>query len=283
MHHAKTKKHIKAIEPFSSSRIHQATLDVKVKNLKDSIAEAKLAMFVCNHSAILSIDHLSILCNNFLMILELFSCEAESLAVTVKETLNNFGLSLENLIGIATDNCSTMIGINNDLYQKLKKDVPNLILIKCICHSLQLAVSHATLYKQIKQRLPDNIDIMEKINLFSVENVLKHNKLSITCLLTEMNIDPLQISQIELEYNKIHLIKWNNTSFLVLPVSNAEVESIFSQLNLVKNKTRNKLSLNMINSILCTRYGLRRHEKCCYDYELPENVLRRIDTNEAYP
>lgn len=69
MHHAKTKKHIKAIEPFSSSRIHQATLDVKVKNLKDSIAEAKLAMFVCNHSAILSIDHLSILCNNFLMIL----------------------------------------------------------------------------------------------------------------------------------------------------------------------------------------------------------------------
>lgn len=68
------------------------------------------------------------------------------------------------------------------------------------------------LYKQIKQRLPDNIDIMEKINLFSVENVLKHNKLSITCLLTEMNIDPLQISQIELEYNKIHLIKWNNTS-----------------------------------------------------------------------
>ncbi|KYN29341.1 hypothetical protein ALC57_01222 [Trachymyrmex cornetzi] len=66
-------------------------------------------------------------------------------------------------------------------------------------------------------------------------------------------------------------------------MSNAEVERIFSQLNLVKNKTRNKLSLNMINSILCTRYGLRRHEKCCYDYELPENVLRRIGTNEAYP
>lgn len=69
----------------------------------------------------------------------------------------------------------------------------------------------------------------------------------------------------------------------MLPVSNAEVERIFSQLNLVKNKTRNNLSLNMVNSILCIRYGLKRHGKCCYNYELPENVLNRIGTNKAYP
>lgn len=449
-------------------------------------------------------------------LVELNACNAESLASAVKETLNIYKLPLENLVGIATDNCSTMIGINNGLYQKLKEDVPNLILIKCVCHSLQLAVSHAAndtlprvleylisetynwfsrsssrkcnyselyktindgkepkkivqlantrwlsiesaissilnqylelkthfeivrnsekcysaellynmykdeinllyllflkpilnhiqqvnkafegnnvdplkllsdlvllinsiskmiilpaynidpikndiepyldqnpylgyafenkirelteqeiitsveeknlrcrcknflfaLYKQIKQRLPDNIHILEKINLFSIDNVLKHQKLPITSLLIEMNIDPAQITLIEMEYNKLHFVKWNNINhtvhfwgevykyrdavgenafkniaeiallFLILPMSNAEVERIFSQLNLIKNKTRNNLSLDMINSILCVRYGLKRHGKCCHDYELPEKVLKIIGTNEAYP
>lgn len=69
----------------------------------------------------------------FLILTELNSCNAE---------LKIYKLPLRNLIGIATDNCSTIVGINNDLYQKLK-DIPSLILIKCICHLLQLTISHA--------------------------------------------------------------------------------------------------------------------------------------------
>lgn len=181
-HHAQTKKHIKAAEPFSSSRSRQSILNVPVKTLNDFVAEAKLAMFVCNHSAILSVDHLGLLCKDafneslaarhlklhrtkcssiiqcvlyphfqqdllksiqsesgfhkyslfldestditvkkllaiginyfdtdkgeiistFLALTELNSCDAESLAVAVKETLNNYRLPLKNLIGIAT-------------------------------------------------------------------------------------------------------------------------------------------------------------------------------------
>lgn len=71
-------------------------------------------------------------------------------------------------------------------------------------------------------------------------------------------------------------------SFLVLPFSNAEVERIFSQLNIVKNKTRNKLNLEMVNSILTIRYGLRRNNKCCYNYSLDEKTLNIIGTNKAY-
>lgn len=54
-----------------------------------------------------------------------------------------YKLLLCNLIGIATDNASVMSGIINGLYQKLELDVPHLS-IKCVCHSLQLAVSHAS-------------------------------------------------------------------------------------------------------------------------------------------
>lgn len=34
-----------------------------------------------------------------------------------------------------------MTGVNNGVYVKLKEEIPNLILIRCICHLLQLAVS----------------------------------------------------------------------------------------------------------------------------------------------
>lgn len=63
-HHMKTKKHIKAAAPFSSARFQQPTLNISNRTLKHSAAEAKLAMFVCNYSAILSVDHLSLLCKN---------------------------------------------------------------------------------------------------------------------------------------------------------------------------------------------------------------------------
>lgn len=45
-------------------------------------------------------------------------------------------------------------------------------------------------------------------------------------------------------------------TFLILLFLNAEVERIFSQLNIVKNKTCNKFSLKMINSILTILYDL---------------------------
>lgn len=37
-----------------------------------------------------------------------------------------------------------MAGINNGVYVKIKKGVPNWILIHCVCHSFQLAVFSST-------------------------------------------------------------------------------------------------------------------------------------------
>lgn len=63
---------------------------------------------------------------------------------------------------------------------------------------------------------------------------------------------------------------------LVLPLSNGEVERAFSQMNIVKNSHRNRLSNDMTNSILTIRSGLRRMNKCCRDYELPTDVIEEI-------
>lgn len=46
------------------------------------------------------------------------------------------------MIGIGTDNASVMVGINNGVYKKLK-EVHSLVHIRCVCHLVHLAVSHA--------------------------------------------------------------------------------------------------------------------------------------------
>jgi hypothetical protein len=57
-----------------------------------------------------------------------------------------------------------MVGCNAVVYQKLKVDVPTLILIPCVCHSIQLAVSSAA-----EQHLPRSVDFIVKstFNWFS--------------------------------------------------------------------------------------------------------------------
>ncbi|KAL3201567.1 hypothetical protein MRX96_012600 [Rhipicephalus microplus] len=70
-------------------------------------------------------------------------------------------------------------------------------------------------------------------------------------------------------------------SMLVLPYSNAEVERTFSQLNVVKSKLRNKLKPETTNAILVVRAGLKRHQKSCFDYELPAAVSA-IGTSAMY-
>lgn len=47
-------------------------------------------------------------------------------------------------------------------------------------------------------------------------------------------------------------------SLLTLPHSNAEIERLFSQMNIVKTKVLNRLQLSMLNSILTIRSGRRR-------------------------
>ncbi len=71
-------------------------------------------------------------------------------------------------------------------------------------------------------------------------------------------------------------------SVLSLPHSNAEVERLFSQMSVVKNKLRNWMSLHTLNSILYVRYGLKLSGEACYEHKLPDNVLQLFGTSAAY-
>lgn len=160
-------------------------------------------------------------------------------------------------------------------------------------------------FKQLKQRLPENIGILKKISLLSVDNVLRAVKEPIQPLLEYVD-GSRDIDAIESQLSKINLIDWTNKtdtitfwdevnkyrdasgsnpfaelatfalSMLILPYSNAQVERVFSQLNVVKNKVRNKMSIKMTNAILTIHFGLKRNGKCCHNYVLPSKLYIKL-------
>lgn len=58
---------------------------------------------------------------------------------------NNF-LRKEKFLRIVTNNASALKGFNNGVYKVLKEEygLKDLVLIRSVCHSLQLAASHAS-------------------------------------------------------------------------------------------------------------------------------------------
>ncbi|QQP41297.1 Uncharacterized protein FKW44_015616 [Caligus rogercresseyi] len=67
-------------------------------------------------------------------------------------------------------------------------------------------------------------------------------------------------------------------SLLAMPLSNADVERVFSQMALVKSKLRNRIGQETLSSILHVRYGLCWQGKCCRDFEPTADMLLRFNS-----
>ena len=99
-------------------------------------------------------------------LLEIESGTAESIADAIIKLIGDSNLDSRNLLGIGVDNASVNTGRNNGVVEILKKklDRNDLIMVRCACHSIQLAVSHAC-----AEALPRNVDfiVKETYNWFS--------------------------------------------------------------------------------------------------------------------
>ena len=451
---------------------------------------------------------------SILDLIKMESCNAESICDAIKESLNNNTLSLNNLVGIGTDNASVMVGKHTGVYSRLKAENPNLILMKCVCHSIQLAVSSAAektlprnldflvkesynwfahsslrqnkykgiyatlnndkiplklilcsqtrwlsiskaidriheqwlelkthfeitkveercynsevlhsmfsdarnyvylsflrpiledvsrtnklfesetcdpvkllndiqqlitsliskivvpgskieentcikdkvypnsylgylfetelakiniddnekkgirqrcinflleLIEQLRSRLPDNCSILKSMCELSVDSCLNPIKSDIIPLAKMFITDSLVLTRVDFQWRQLHTVTWKTVSnkksstvkfwaevskykdackenpfedlckfaltILCLPHSNADVERAFSQVTIIKNKLRNKMKVSTINNILSIRHGLKRHGKCCYDFDIPLEVIKKIGTTEVY-
>jgi hypothetical protein len=60
-----------------------------------------------------------------------------------KDCLQSHNIPVTNIIGAASDGASVMIGKNNSFFTCLKSDVPDALLIRCVCHSAAIIASSA--------------------------------------------------------------------------------------------------------------------------------------------
>lgn len=69
----------------------------------------------------------------------------------------------ENLIGFASDGASVMTGKYNSVMSRFKEEVPNIFLMRCICHSFHLCASAAC------EKLPRGVEdiVRDTYNFFS--------------------------------------------------------------------------------------------------------------------
>ncbi|XP_068205452.1 general transcription factor II-I repeat domain-containing protein 2-like [Palaemon carinicauda] len=79
--------------------------------------------------------------------------DAETLSKVVKSCFVEKSIPLTNIIAMAADNASVLVGKNNSLMTKLQRDADeSFFTLKCICHSLHIVASKAT------SNLPRNIE-----------------------------------------------------------------------------------------------------------------------------
>ena len=67
----------------------------------------------------------------------------EALYNALKKIIEAKGLSLRNCIGYGSDGAANMIGEHNSLWSRLRQDSPDIIQVRCICHSLALCMKEA--------------------------------------------------------------------------------------------------------------------------------------------
>ncbi|XP_047543248.1 uncharacterized protein LOC125075583 [Vanessa atalanta] len=130
--------------------------------------------------------------SSFLSLEPLKTSDAVGIVEALFSCLQKYGLDKNKMVGLGTDNASVMTGINNGVFRILKNDIPNLILNRCTCHSLQLAVSHAS-----EQTLPRNIEflIRETYNWFS-HSAKRKNEYQVIYETINCGESPLKILQV---------------------------------------------------------------------------------------
>lgn len=167
---------LKKIEPdsdvFSKMKLHRTKCAALIKNilgpcmLEDLMNDMKESPYslIIDESTDISTE--KVLCimvryfsfkkkkllTTFYRIVKIVDATATGIHSALKLQLEADGLSLKNLVGIGVDGANVMVGVNHSVSSLLKEEVPDIVIIKCICHSLHLCAENAaeTLPRQLE-------------------------------------------------------------------------------------------------------------------------------------
>nr|XP_012563314.1 unnamed protein product [Hydra vulgaris] len=202
-----------------------------------------------------------------------------------------------------------------DTYPQTQKEIARKNIESVLTRCLQFLLR---LLKELDQRLPENKEIFQGLSYLSPSKVLhQSSKMPFTHLpLRHIMKDKAQ--NIEDQYRKVSLVDWSSTELfenscipkdttefwtavrhykntsgdaafkeladycltcLVLPISNAFVERIFSQVTFVKNKPRNRMSDKLLSCVVRVKAYLASRNKCCKDFKISDKMLTKLGTD----
>jgi hypothetical protein len=89
-----------------------------------------------------SVDRMCII-DTMYRLVAIESATADALSQKVQNCLIEDKLDIGHVIGIGCDGANTMVGRNHSVATLLQAKVPNVVVFRCVCHSLHLAASKA--------------------------------------------------------------------------------------------------------------------------------------------
>lgn len=143
--------------------INHVTGRVSFENLVGTLKKEKFSLLVDESTDNSAVKNLAMVVrfnddqfkikDEFLSLIPVSDASAEGLYNTIISFFNKHNIPYKkNLVGFAADGANTMMGRKKSLKTLLSKDIPNLFVIKCICHSLALCASYAC------EKLPNTLE-----------------------------------------------------------------------------------------------------------------------------
>lgn len=133
-------------------------------DLVQYIKNNKFSLLVDESTDISAVKNLALVvrvCDNykvddqFLTLLSIANATANNIYQVITNFFNSHNIPYKsNLIGFAADGANTMMGNNHSLKSLLINYIPQLFVLKCVCHSLALCAEYAC------RKLPDEIEKM---------------------------------------------------------------------------------------------------------------------------
>lgn len=141
IHHALEKKRLSEIGDQSYSLILDESIDV---------GNSKYMAYCTRYFN----QRLEKIVVDFIGFQSVFRATAIDLYDAFLSFISKFGLKLDNLIGIGTGGANNLCGLKHSFFTLLKEKVPNLQLLKCVCHSLNKCSSKAS------EELPNSLEFL---------------------------------------------------------------------------------------------------------------------------
>ncbi|XP_045492339.1 uncharacterized protein LOC123691815 [Colias croceus] len=246
------------------------------------------------------------LCQIFEQNSEVESATAEYLFGLVVKSFEDYEIPSENIIGLASDGGSPMMGKDNSVASRFPEKCPGIYIFKCICHSSSLDLCASSAYpvlklvsnlnpskamlRETRDIVPSLLPLMKALPRIAPSNqhqIIDDEWRQLPSFELPEGIDvndPVDIfwaKLLELEEGDQGMTFKNISKFVLevisLPHSNADSERIFSQVNLVKTKARNKMTVSTVNGVLLAKQRVRGKGNDCTTYDPSQSEYSRMN------